>query len=138
MGRPGVGLRVLSGARYPHYRYKMNGSGTTQRDIAVDSPELGALGDARRILDEAEHDAHLAQVLRHIENELSDRLRTDAQDNPDVPADERIAGRYRLLARMAGRYRSAAGSGNRHRRSNACLMLAAMYRLVGSGRLRRV
>jgi hypothetical protein len=115
----------------------MSSAGTTQRHSA-DPPELFAAGDARRVLDAAEHDSHLARVLTYIEDELSDRLHTDVQDAPAMSADERVARRYRLLARMAERYRSAAEGRNRRSRSNACLMLAAMHRLAGSDRLRQV
>jgi hypothetical protein len=117
----------------------MNGSGTSQRHIIEDLSRLSAtIGDTYRALDEAERDPDLARVLRYIEDELDDRLRTDAQDKPSVSAGALVAGRYRLLARMACRYRSAAASSNRRRRSNASLMLAAMHRLASSGRRRTV
>jgi hypothetical protein len=117
----------------------MNGPSAPQRLDAQDLPGLGApSGNARLVLDAAQHDPHLARVLNHIALELDDRLRTDAEDRPDASADDLVAGRYRVLAGMARRYRLAADSGTRRRRSDAALMLAAMHRLAGSGRLRAV
>jgi hypothetical protein len=115
----------------------MSSAGSTQRQ-STELPELIAIPGARRVLDDAEHNAHLARVLTCIEDELSDRLHTDLEDVPTVTTDERVARRRRLLTRMAGRYRSAADGRNGQSRSNAFLMLAAMHRLDRSGRLGQV
>jgi hypothetical protein len=50
----------------------------------ADLPELVPSAETLRVLREAERDSHLAQDLAVIENELSDRLRSDVQDEPAV------------------------------------------------------
>jgi hypothetical protein len=99
--------------------------------------ELVPSSDTVRVLREAEVDPHLAQVLAFIESELSDRLRSDAEDDPAVAVEERIARRYRLLGRMAARYQPDEGR-CRLGGANTRLMLAVLHRLTCPARPRHL
>lgn len=100
-------------------------------------PKLMMSAETVRLLHAAEVDPHLARVLAYIEKELSDRLRSDAEDDPAVAVQERTARRLRLLRRMAARYEPAANRG-RLSNGNAGLMLAALARLACPVRLRHL
>ena len=102
---------------------------------APDLPDLDRADDARRVLDATEHNAHLARIVDLLAGELDQRVRTDLLDKPDATPEDLVADRYLLLTRMASRYRVAAGDRGQRGSAGASVMLAAVHRLVSSGRL---